>query len=138
MAANEEPRTPEAGPGPSPPSMDEHARQANQWAMFVHFSIVAGFVIPVAGLLLPIVLWQLKKDEFPAVDAHGKTVANWLLSAIVYFLLCLALAMVVGLFGFALLTVALSLSTLGFAIVGGIKANEGESWEYPLSIQFLK
>lgn len=103
--------------------------------MFIHFSIFAGFVIPFAGLVLPIVLWQLKKDEFPSVDAHGKVVVNWLISAIIYMLVCLVLVLIIiGWFGL----VAISVATLVFAIVGGIKANEGVVWEYPLSIRFLK
>jgi uncharacterized Tic20 family protein len=26
-------------------------------------------------------IWQLKKDEIPALDAHGKMVANWMISS---------------------------------------------------------
>lgn len=57
---------------------------AKQWAMFLHFSILAGFVIPIAGLIVPIIIWQIKKTELPEIDAHGKVVANWIISAIIY------------------------------------------------------
>ena len=108
---------------------------AKQWAMVLHFSILAGFAIPIAGLVAPIVIWQLKKNEFPEIDAHGKVVVNWILSAIIYAavsaLLCFALI------GFPLLIV-LGVLCIIFPIVAGIKANDGELWKYPLSIQFLK
>ncbi len=136
MPDNETPPSPpQATPPPPSATPDDRSREANQWAMFVHFSILAGFIVPFAGLVLPIVLWQLKKDEFPSVDAHGKVVVNWLISAIIYMLVCLVLVLIIiGWFGL----VAISVATLVFAIVGGIKANEGVVWEYPLSIRFLK
>ncbi len=135
MSENQNQPSPQpTAPPPAPPPNDP-ARQANQWAMFIHFSIFAGFVIPFAGLVLPIVLWQLKKDEFPSVDAHGKVVVNWLISAFIYSLISLVLTLIViGVFGF----IAIGLATLIFALIGGIKANEGVVWEYPLSIKFLK
>ena len=44
--------------------------------MLLHFSQFAGVVVPIAGLLVPIILWQWKKNEFPDIDAHGKNVTN--------------------------------------------------------------
>ncbi len=111
------------------------SKKANQWCMFVHFSILAGFIIPFAGLIAPIVLWQMKKDEFPVVDVHGKIVVNWLISSIIYGIVCFILSfVVVGIFLF----MALGLATVIFAIIGGIKANEGVVWEYPLSLKLIK
>ena len=110
-------------------------KDANQWGMFIHFSILAGFIIPFAGLILPIVLWQMKKKEFPIVDQHGKVVVNWLISSFIYGIICAILTiLVIGAFGF----IALAIATIVFAIMGGIKANDGEVWQYPLSIKFLK
>ena len=62
--------------------------------MLIHFSVFAGYIAPVAGLVVPIVLWQIKKDEMPAVDAHGKMVVNFILTAILYFVVCFALTFV--------------------------------------------
>ncbi|MEM7708342.1 MAG: DUF4870 domain-containing protein [Pseudomonadota bacterium] len=116
-------------------SPDALERQANQWGMFIHFGILAGFVVPFAGLVVPIVLWQMKKDELPRVDAHGKVVVNWMLSSLIYGLVCGVLTLIlIGALGF----LALGIATVIFAIVGGIKANDGEIWEYPASIRFLK
>src|SRR5207248_4635078 len=47
-------------------------QQTRQWALFLHLSILAGFVVPFAGLIVPIVIWQLKKAELPGIDVHGK------------------------------------------------------------------
>jgi uncharacterized protein len=108
---------------------------AKQWAMILHFSLIAGFVIPFAGLVAPILIWQLKKEEFPELDAHAKVVINWMISALIYGFVCFLLVFVV--IGFPLLVV-LGILCVVFPIIGGIKANDGTLWKYPMSIQFLK
>lgn len=106
-------------------------RETNQWAMFIHFSILAGWIVPIGGLIVPIILWQMKKDELPGIVPHAEVVLNWIVSSLVYALICFVLMIVViGIFGF----MALGLATIIFAIVGGIKANDGELWEYPGTI----
>jgi uncharacterized Tic20 family protein len=107
------------------PSRD---RQTQQWAMFIHFSILAGWAVPIGGLIVPIILWQIKKDELPGIVPHVHVVLNWIVSSLVYALICFILTfIVIGFFGF----MALGLATIIFAVIGGIKANEGELWEYP-------
>lgn len=106
-------------------------KKTNQWAMFIHFSILAGWIIPIGGLIVPILLWQIKKDELPGIVPHAHVVLNWIVSSLVYALICFILMFVViGIFGF----MALGLATVIFAIMGGIKANDGELWEYPGTI----
>ena len=115
---------------------DECARnlQSRQWAMFLHFSLLAGIVVPLAGLVAPIIIWQVKKTEYPELDAHGKIAVNWILSLIIYAVVSALLILVIV--GIPLL-IALGVLAVVFPIVGGIKANNGEIWKYPLSIQFL-
>ncbi len=52
-----------------------------------------GYVIPFGGLIAPILIWQLKKDQFPELDQHGKMVVSFIISMLVYsafaFVLCL-------------------------------------------------
>jgi len=109
--------------------------QTRQWAMFLHLSLLAGFIIPILGLVTPIVIWQLKKTELPDLDVHGKIVMNWLISLIFYAVISALLILV--LIGIPLLF-ALGILCIIFPVIGGIKANNGEVWKYPLSIEFLK
>lgn len=108
--------------------------EARQWATFLHLSLLAGVLVPGAGFVLPIILWQVKKDELPAIDAHGKVVVNWLISALIYGAVCGLLTFV--LIGLPLLGI-LGLLSLIFPIIGAIKANEGVLWTYPLSIRIF-
>jgi uncharacterized Tic20 family protein len=116
--------------GPAPGSADVE-QQTRQWAMFLHFSLLAGLVVPLAGLILPVALWQVKKAELPGLDRHGRVVTNWIISSLLYAVLFALLAFLF--IGIPLL-VALAIVGIVFPIIGGIKANSGEVWKYPLSI----
>jgi uncharacterized Tic20 family protein len=109
-------------------------QQARDWAMFLHLSLLLGLIIPVAGLVAPIVIWQLKRTEYPVIDIHGRIVLNWILSLLIY--AAAAAVLILLLIGIPLL-LALGILALIFPIIGGVKANRGEVWRYPLSIQFL-
>ena len=104
------------------------------WAMTLHLSTLAGFVIPILGMLAPILIWQLKKHDVPELDSHGKTVANFVLSMFIYGIVAGLLCIV--LIGIPIV-IALSVIGIVFPIVGGIKANDGIVWKYPLMIQFF-
>ncbi len=107
----------------------------SQWAMLLHLSLLAGHVVPFGGVIAPIVIWQTKKDEMPELDEHGKNAVNWLLSAIIYALVCIPLCFIVV--GFVLLF-ALAVLHVVFPIIAAVKANEGRVWKYPLAIPFFK
>lgn len=107
----------------------------NVWSMYIHISQFCGYIVPVAGLVVPIVLWQLKKGESEIVDKHGKIVLNWILSEIIYAVVCGLLCLI--LIGFLLLPVLVVLGIV-FPIIGAVKANSGVVWPYPLSINFCR
>ncbi len=116
-------------------TVDEVAKDTNMWGMFIHLSQFAGFMIPYAGLILPIILWQVKKDESKVIDMHGKIVTNWIISETIYLLVGGILSAL--LIGIPIL-IAVAILCIVYPIMGGIKANNGEVWRYPLSIQFFK
>ena len=92
-------------------------------------------MVPFAGLVLPIVIWQLKKAELPGIDVHGKNALNWILSKLIYMTVCVLLVFAV--IGIPLL-IALGVVAVIFPIIAAIKASNGEVWKYPLAITFLK
>lgn len=109
--------------------------EQKQMGMFLHLSQLLNVLIPIAGIIVPIVIWQTQKDKMPALDTHGKMVTNFMLSCLIYAVVSFVLTFVlVGLLGF----LALAVIGIVFPIIGGIKANNGELWEYPLTIKFLK
>ncbi len=106
-----------------------------QMGLFLHLSQLANvFFFPV-GIVAPIILWQTQKEKIPAIDAHGKMVANWMISVTIYTVASLILMLV--LVGF-LTILAVAAMGIAFPIIGAVKANNGELWEYPLTIKFIK
>ena len=110
-------------------------KDTRQWSMFLHFSMLANCVLPIAGIIAPIVIWQIKKEDLPAIDVHGKNAVNWIISAAIYSIVSgLLVFFVVGFF----LLLALGICSVVFPIIAGIKANNGIVWKYPLTYDFLK
>ena len=108
--------------------------QVKTWAMILHLSVFASYLVPLAGIVAPIVIWQIKKGEMPELDAHGRIVTNWIISTYIYVAVCLLLSVV--LIGVPLLFVLGALGII-FPIMGAVKASNGETWKYPLSIPFV-
>jgi uncharacterized Tic20 family protein len=106
-----------------------------QTGMFLHLSQLAGLIVPFAGIIVPVVIWQTQKDKIPALDAHGKMVTNWMISALIYSAVSVILMFV--LVGFLTMLTVIIMAIV-FPIIGAVKANNGELWEYPLTIKFLK
>ena len=104
------------------------------WAVILHLSQFCGFLVPLAGLVVPIILWQLKKDSSALIDEHGRIVANWIVTAIIAGVVSGLLCFV--LIGIPLLTI-LGIVCIVFPIIGAIKANEGIAWPYPGSLKLF-
>ncbi len=109
--------------------------EEKQFAMFIHLSQLLGYAFPFFGWVVPLVLWQMKKNTSTYIDTHGKIVMNWIISSFIYGIIAGILAFM--LIGIPILVILAACSVI-FAIVGGIKANDGETWFYPLSITFIR
>jgi len=103
--------------------------------MLLHLSLLLGLVIPFAGFIAALLIWQLKKEELPGIDPHGRNAVNWIISAVIYAVVSGILCLIfIGVLGLA----ALFVCGIVFPIMAGVKANNGEVWEYPLAIEFIK
>ena len=68
------------------------------------------------------------------LDAHGRRAANWLISFVIYSVMGIVLSFVI--IGIPLLIV-LAICSVVFPILAGLKANNGELWDYPGAIEFF-
>lgn len=129
--ANDQPRQDGAGSvEPRPWGIDQKT-----FLILFHLSLLTSFMMPLAGIILPLVMWLTNKEEYPQVDAHGKVIANWIISFVIYSFVCVPL-LVFGI-GF-ILWILLCLYTVVIVIVASTKASEGVLLHYPLSIKFIK
>ena len=106
------------------------------WSAFCHASALLGVFLHFPGhVLAPLIVWLLKRDESPEIDAHGKEALNFQISMLIYN--AIAAVFCIVLIGFLILPVLWVLNAL-FVIIAAIKASDGELYRYPLTIRFLQ
>lgn len=111
-------------------------KEDRQMLMYMHLSQLLFLVSGIGGIVVPIILWQLKKDEIQDMDYQGKEVVNFQISLFIYYAIAGVLAIL--LIGIPLLFV-LGIINIIFPIIYGIKANDGQKEiRYPLTIRFIK
>ena len=55
------------------------------WAMFAHLSSFLGYTcIPLANIIAPLIIWQIKKDDMPFASDQGKECLNFQISMLIY------------------------------------------------------
>lgn len=110
-------------------------RQDNQLIVITHLSQLISLITGFGSLLLPLVLWLTQKEKVYKMNIHGKNILNFQLSLLLYFIICIPLILLfgLGLLGF----IVLGIISIIFPIVNAIKASNGETPIYPLSINFI-
>jgi len=100
----------------------------NTYNLLMHLSSL------VFGFLGPLVMWLISKDKDPRIDEHGKEAVNFQISLILYYILCvIGFFLIVGIF---LIFAVLAIQII-FTIIAAVKASNGESYRYPLTIRFI-
>lgn len=120
------------------PGSKETNKDARMWGMICHLAGLGGLIpiVPVIGSVIgPLIVWQIKKDEFGFVNDQGKEAVNFQISILIY-------AVVSALLIFACVGVvllpAVYIFDLIFLLIAAVKANDGEHYRYPLTIRFIK
>jgi len=110
--------------------------------MLCHLSALSGYVIPFGNVLGPLIIWQIKKNEFPSVEEHGKAALNFQLTVLIALVASAVSAFLLSFVCIGVLlfpvVVAVALCGLIFAITAGIKASNGEPYRYPWSLTLVK
>lgn len=101
----------------------------------MHLSQLLNLVTGLGGFIVPLLLWQLKKDEIAKVDYEGKEIINFQLSMFLYTLLSSLL--IIFLVGFIFLGFVLIVSIVT-PILQAQKSKHRQEVRYPLTIRFFK
>ncbi|MFA7343188.1 MAG: DUF4870 domain-containing protein [Terrimicrobiaceae bacterium] len=136
------PPTPNPDPSPAPLPPQQPAPGGvgeQQWIVFLHLSAFAGLLLPSFGHILgPLIIWLVKKPESQAIDAAGRNVLNFQISWTIWiFVSC-----IVGFAGSCLvipivIPVGFVVAWVVFVILGAMKASNGETCKFPLTIKML-
>jgi len=132
-------------PPPPPPvtPIGSSSQEERQWAMFAHLSSLLGALITggIGVFVGPLVIWLIKKETMPFVDDQGKEALNFNITMAIVGVALVVLTVVTLGIGM-LLTVPVGLAAavawLVFTIIAAIKASEGVSYRYPLTLRLIK
>ncbi len=106
--------------------------EPKMWLTLMHLSQLLTWTV--LGIVAPIIMWVVSKDESRDANRHGLMILNWLLSSLVYGLISGILCLVA--IGIPMLFVLIALNVI-FPIIGAIQASSGKLWQYPLTIRFF-
>lgn len=116
--------------------------EERQMGMFVH---LGGLL---TGFITPLIIYVLKKDESPFIRDQARHSLNAQISYLIWTIVALVVFSVVG-FVLALVTFGLGfflmyvgfvplIALLAFEIIACIKANDGEGYRIPFSLDLVK
>ncbi len=101
-------------------------------AALTHLSGLSGYVVPLGGAVVPIVIWAVNKES-PVISSIAKQAL--LLNVVVYlliavtFVLWITIILIPAVLLFWLLLLA---AAVVLPIIGAIRANQGTYYRYPL------
>ena len=123
-------------PQPPPPANIPAIANVRTWSAFCHASALLGVFFHFPGHLLgPLIVWLIKRDDAPEIDAHGKEAINFQISMLIYNVVAAIFCLI--LVGFVFLFVLWILNTI-FVIIAAIQASDGKFYRYPMTIRFIQ
>jgi len=111
-------------------------KPSNLTPMF-HASALIGMFFPILNIIIPGVLWFLKKDEAPEYDRQGKQVINFQLTMSFAFVPAVFLLIFFFPVGFPL-AILVYFYTMVMCLINLFKSINNQPVRYPLSYAFLK
>jgi uncharacterized Tic20 family protein len=115
--------------------MPETSKSTVNWAMLCHVAGLAMYIgIPFGNIIVPLIIWLLRKDSSSAVDAAGREALNFNISFTLYGIIAGLLCYV--LIGFVLVPI-LVVAHIVLVIQATLKANKNEPVHYPLTLRFI-
>ncbi len=103
------------------------------YAMAIHLTPFAALMFQPA-ILVPLVLWLVKKDDSAFNDDHGREVVNVLISAVIFTFVAGALFIAV----LPILAIMVWYVVIGINMIrGAMAASRGEYFRYPMTLRIL-
>lgn len=106
------------------------------YAMWLHFSMLANMATLGAGYVIPIVMWQTHKED-PIIDQHGRNAINFLICQLILVVIG-GLLSAVSYMIFVILGLGALFMSIVCPILVGLKAKQGIVEKYPLTYPIFK
>jgi len=121
---------------PTAPTPSSQSSEIRTWCVLCHASALLGLFFHFLGHLLgPLIVWLLKRDMSPEIDANGKESLNFQISMLIYDAIAGILCII--LIGIPILIALWVLNTV-LVIIASVKTSEGKVYRYPFTIRFIK
>ena len=104
-------------------------------ALLSHLGALAGSLVGFGHILVPLVIWILKKDESEFVRLNALESLNFQISMTLWFMASGLLTFI--LIGIPMLVV-LGIVDLVCIVLATLKASNGETYHYPLTLRLVK
>jgi uncharacterized Tic20 family protein len=101
-------------------------------AILTHLSGLAGYVVPLGGVVVPIIIWIVKKDV-PLIAAIARQAV--VLNVAVFVAICLSAILWITLIlipAVILFWCVLGIAAVALPIMGAFKADKGIYYKYPV------
>jgi len=116
---------------PSPETNASGNKDSRTIAMLCHLLGVF------TSIVVPLILWIVKKDEDAFIDDQGKEALNFQITIVIAYFASIVLTIItVGLLAF--LPFIVWIGSLVFGIIAALKANEGVKYRYPFVLRLIK
>jgi uncharacterized Tic20 family protein len=117
--------------------MQETNKDARMWGMLCHLISLSGYITGLGYILGPLIIWLIKKEEFPFVDDQGKESLNFQLTILILAIAASVLTVITCGVG-GILLAAIGIVQIIFVILASVAANNGEYYRYPFNFRFIK
>jgi uncharacterized Tic20 family protein len=108
------------------------------WALIAHFGGIIGFIPPLIAFLV-------KKDQSATVRAHAVAALNFQIVVTATYIVLVIVNACGAFFLPSIVSTLLSLAATAvwiigvvFAVIAGLKANQGQLYRYPIPVQLVK
>ena len=110
-------------------------RTDNTLLAITHLTQLLSYATGFGGFITPLIIWLSTRNSVEGMDEHGKAIINLQLSLFLYFIISIPAILLLGLGILGLIAAGI----LGFVlpIVNAVRASNGESPSYFLTIKFL-
>ena len=110
------------------------SKEERNWAMFAHLSALLVYPTLIGGIVGPLVIWLMRKDDMSFAADQAKETLNFQITVYLIGLVCGILFLVlIGFVLFGLLVVAHVVLT----IIAAVKASEGVAYRYPFNLRLI-
>ena len=120
---------------PTSPGLLAPTKEDRTWGTLVHLSAFVGMLFPLAHIIVPLVIWLMKREGSAFVNDQGREAVNAQITLTIYLVAAMALWLI--LIGIPLFF-GLVAAGIILPIVAAVAANDGKAYRYPFILRLIK